>query len=138
MPCKPDSAERQVPLGGAATTLHMHSCETGGLTFAVAWADVTDAARVPQALADWRRAALAAIRVDPVLAEDPARQWTRAIPGAQEILGLKAQGSNHQGQVLRAQTLYFARGTQVFQAAMYGQDWKEDVADSFFDGLRLP
>ncbi|MCU0926082.1 MAG: hypothetical protein MUF44_08585 [Hydrogenophaga sp.] len=61
MPCKPESATRPVPLAGTPTELHMHSCKTGGLRFAVAWADVGSAAQVPVALAAWRSASLQAI-----------------------------------------------------------------------------
>lgn len=65
MPCKPESATRPVPLAGAGAApvvLHMHSCEAGGLRFAVAWADMGQPAQVPAALASWRGASLQAIR----------------------------------------------------------------------------
>ena len=40
LPCKPDKAQKVVPLGGQATTLSMLGCDADGVTFAVAVADV--------------------------------------------------------------------------------------------------
>lgn len=139
MPCKPESATRLVPLdGGAPTELHMHSCDTGGVTFAVAWAELGDAARVPAALAGWRRASLGAVRVDPARADDPASAWAAAVPGATQTLGLAAQGSDHQGRPVQVRAAHFARGTQVYQAAIYGPTLRDEVSSPFFDGLKLP
>lgn len=139
MPCKPESATRPVPLdGGAPVELHMHSCDTGGLTFTLAWAELGDAARVPGSLNGWRRASLGAVRVEPARADDPATRWPAAVPGAHQALGLTAQGSDHQGQPVQVRAVHFARGTQVYQAAVYGPTLRDDVTTAFFDGLKLP
>ncbi|MBT9466396.1 hypothetical protein [Hydrogenophaga sp.] len=138
MPCKPETADRTVPLGGAPTVLHMHSCKAGGLTFALAWADVPDAAAVPAALIDWQRAALAAIRVDPALQGDPSHRWAATVAGSTLAQGITAQGIDPQGQPVQSRAVYFARGSQVFQAAMYGAAPSDEVSSTFFDGLKLP
>lgn len=139
MPCKPESATRPVPLdGGVPTDLHMHSCDTGGLTFAVAWAEPGDAARVPRALEGWRRATLAAVQIDPARVDDPAIQWSAAVPGATQAAGLTATGRNHQGQPVQMRALHFARGTQVYQAAVYGPALGDEITGVFFEGLKLP
>ena len=137
LPCKPETAERTVPLGGVPTVLHMHSCKASGLTFAVAWANVSDGAAVPATLSDWQRASLAAIRVDPALHTDPAHRWTATVAGASLVQGITAQGTDPQGQPVQARVVYFARGAQVFQAAVYGAASNE-VSTTFFDGLKLP
>jgi hypothetical protein len=138
MPCKPDVAERPVPLGGDATALHMHSCETGGITFAVAWADVSEAGRAPQALALLRRASLAAIRVDPAQVDDPALQWTPIVPGAQAVHGLQVQGTQHGQQPVQMKAVHFSHGSRVYQAALYGPSLPGEPVTTFFEGLRLP
>ena len=139
MPCKPESATRPVPLdGGAPMDLHMHSCDTGGLTFAVAWAELGDAARMPGALNGWRRATLAAVQVDPAQADDPSTTWEAAVPGATQTVGLRAVGRNHQGQAVQVRAVHFARGTQVYQAAIYGPAPGDEIAAVFFEGLKLP
>lgn len=137
-PCKPEQAERAVPLGGAPTVLHMHSCDTGGVTFAVAWIEVANIDRVAPALAQWRLATLGAIRADASQADDPKHRWEGRVAGAQQSVGMRAQGYDHQGRALQAQVLYFSRGTQVYQAALYGARWTDEVGSSFFEGLRLP
>jgi len=138
MPCKPESAVRSVPLGGAPTTLHMQSCDAGGLTFAVAWAELDDAARVPEALAQWRGAALAAIRVEPGLAMDPKTQWPAKVRGAAATQGLAAQGSTHDNRPVQMRAVYFSLGSQIFQGALYGAQLPETEVSTFFEGLRLP
>jgi len=138
MPCKPESATRTVPLAGAPAELHMHSCETGGLRFAVAWADVGNAAQVPTALDAWRSASLQSIRAVPTPADDPAYGWTVSVAGAPAALGVSAQGQDPQGQPVQTRAAYFAQGTQVFQAAVYGAQLTDEAVDPFFAGLRLP
>jgi propanediol dehydratase small subunit len=138
MPCKPESAVRPVPLGGAPTTLHTHSCDTGGLTFAVAWAELPDAARAPEALGQWRGAALAAIRLDPALALDVQTQWDARVPGASTAQGLRAQGTTPDNRPVQMRAVYFARGSQIYQAAVYGTGLPDAEVITFFDGLRLP
>ncbi|WP_300650749.1 hypothetical protein [Hydrogenophaga sp.] len=137
LPCKAETAERTVPLGGASTLLHMHSCKAGGLTFALAWANAADAAAVPALLSDWQRASLAAIRVDPALSADPAYRWNATVAGASLAQGITARGTDPQGQPVQARAVYFARGAQVFQAAVYGAS-SDEVNTTFFDGLKLP
>ncbi|MDP1780696.1 MAG: hypothetical protein U1C47_25795 [Hydrogenophaga sp.] len=137
LPCKPETAERTVPLGGVPTVLHMHSCKASGLTFALAWANAPDAAAAPAMATDWQRASLAAIRVDPALHTDPAHQWKFSVAGASLSQGITAQGTDPQGQPVQARAVYFARGAQVFQAAIYGSA-SDEVSTAFFDGLKLP
>ena len=134
MPCKPETATRAVPMLGQPTDLHMYSCETGGLTFALAWAEIGDAARVGEALAQWQAASLAAIKVAP----DQATAWGPSIAGASLAQGVNAQGSNHQGQAWLTQAAYFAQGSKVYQAAIYGPKIPSEAQATFFEGLSLP
>lgn len=134
MPCKPETATRSVPMLGQPTELHMHSCETGGLTFAVAWAKLGDATRAGEALAQWQQAALASVRVAPGDAIDMPSTVARA----DEARGTKAQGSDHQGKALSTEAVYFAQGDWVYQAAVYGAKLPDQATTAFFDGLALP
>ena len=136
LPCKPETAERSVPLGGSPTVLHMHSCKAGGVTFALAWASVPNAAAVPATLSDWQRASLAAIRVDPAMHSDPAHHWNASVAGATQVQGISVQGTDPQGQPVQARVVYFARGAQVFQAAIYGAA-SDEVNSTFHEGLKL-
>jgi hypothetical protein len=138
MPCKPEHATRTVSLAGAGTEMHLHSCDTGGLSFALAWVDLGDPARVDAALAEWPGASLAALRLDPALAESPGTRWDFRLHGAPKALGLAAQGTGPQGQAVQTRAAYFARGSQVFQAAIYGPNLPAEVTTTFFEALQLP
>lgn len=137
MPCKPESATRPVPLGAAPTELHMHSCEAGGLRFAVAWSDVGDAAQVAPVLAAWRSASLQAMRVAPTPVDDPSTRWAVTVAGVSSVLGVSAQGRDPQAQPVQTRAAYFSQGTRVFQAAVYGAKLPDEAVDPFFGGLRL-
>lgn len=140
LPCKPEQAQRDVPLGGQPTALHMLSCQAGDLTFALAWADVGQPAAVAAALAAWRAASLQSLRTPEagVAAPDAATPaWAPSVPGADVVLGVQVQGLDHRQQPVTARSAYFARGQQVFQAAVYGQRLDAEAVDTFFSGLRL-
>ena len=47
------------------------------------------------------------------------------------------QDLDAQGQPVQTRAVYFARGTQVFQAAVYGPKLPDEPLDAFFAGLRL-
>lgn len=138
MPCKPDRAEREVPLGGPPAQMHMMSCDTGGLTFAVAWVDAGDAARAAPALAAWRRATLAAVRADPALADAAAAAWPAVLARADAVQGLAAQGTDHRGQAIAVRAVHAAQGSRLVHAAIYGPSIPPEAAATFFEGLQLP
>jgi hypothetical protein len=138
MPCKPEHATRTVPLAGAGTEMHLHSCDTGGLSFAIAWVELGDPARVDAALAQWTRASLASLRLGPEVGDAPDAGWTIQLPGAPNARGLAVEGTGPQGQAVQMRAAYFARGSQVFQAAIYGQSLPGEVVGTFFEGLQLP
>ena len=132
MPCKPDKAQKTVPLAGQPTELMLLSCDAGGATFAVAVADVKEAARVPATLAQWQSAALANIKATP---ETPVAYKLTGLSGGAAMV--KATGQRANGQVVSSQTAYFSHGSQVFQAVMYADKIAPDVADTFFSGLKF-
>lgn len=134
MPCKPDEARRDTPLGGTVTPLNMLSCEAGGATFALAWADLGQPERVPAALAQWRAASLASLKAAP----DASRSWTQSVAGAQLSEGMSVQGVRHDGTPTQARVLYLSRGSRVYQAAIYGPAIGQEESTTFFEGLALP
>lgn len=138
MPCKPDRAEREVPLGGLNATLHMLSCDTGGLTFAVAWVDAGDAARAALALQAWRRATLVAVHADPAMVDDPAAQWPAALAGSDNALGLQASGRDPRGEPVNVRALHASQGRWLVHAAIYGHAIEPEPAATFFEGMKWP
>lgn len=159
MPCKPERAERQVPLTEAGATLRLLSCETGGLTFALAWADVPADPGQPQvqaqALDNWQQAGWASLRLPPVAAVGTSASaptvptaptalpagwtaWAVDLPRAQHLRAWQGEGRNHQGQVVAARQLYFSHAGAVYQAAVYGPRIDTATVAPFFEALRLP
>lgn len=134
LPCKPDRGARVVPLGGRDVELNMTGCETGGAVFAVARADLQDAATVAAVLAQWRAATLANIGA--------ATSTEAALPGPiakvfPQVVRVSAKGLRQDGNPVQLQAVWFAQGAQVFHAALYADRITADMADSFFSGLKF-
>lgn len=132
MPCKPDQAKRIVPMAGQPTELNLLSCDAGGVTFAVAVADVKDTVKAEAALTQWQNATLANIKAPPSLGA------AFKLPGlASAGVLVKATGQRASGQAVTSQAAYFAQGSQVFQAVLYAEKIAPDVAETFFSGLKF-
>lgn len=139
LPCKPERAERQVPLNASGAQLRLASCEAGGLTFALAWADVGTSDGLPAVLDRWQQAGWAALRL-PAAADAPTgwTAWQAPLPRAQHLRGWQGTGTDHQGRAVSAWQLYFAQGTVVYQAAVYGPAIPSAQVAPFFEALQLP
>lgn len=134
-PCKPDQASRVVRMADRETTITMLGCEAGGAMFALAYADVKEAASADAALAQWRIATLATMRAQ-ASSEVPfvikgAGPWPQSVQ-------VQARGSRADGSPLAVQLVWFAAGTLVFQALVYADVAKPAESDTFFSGLRFP
>jgi hypothetical protein len=132
MPCKPESAQRPVSLGGQTVVLHMLSCDTAGLTFAVGAMRLGAGVSPADVLNDWRRATLASLKADPAA----ARLWAPVLPRGLSGQGWQADGLRHDGTPVHAHVLGLAHGAEVFQLAVYGSASPEVLA-SALEGMRL-
>ncbi len=138
IPCKPDRAQREVPLVGQNVILHMHSCDAGGQTFAIAWLELPADADGSAVLAGWRQATLATLRLGAQSVGDPALVWPARVPGAESVQGLGASGQRPDGAPVQVQAAYFVHGRRAYQAAVYGPTIPPEAAANFFEALRLP
>ena len=136
LPCKPDKAERAVPLGGQPTLLRMLGCDAGGATFAVAVADVGDAAQAAPVLARWQELTLANMLAAPGSGQPLALKIPGASAGA-PVTRVLAQGRRADGSAVSGQAAYFAQGAQVFQVVLYAPQIAPEVAETFFSSLKL-
>lgn len=134
LPCKPDKAEKVVPLGGRPTTLRLLGCDAGGATFAVAVADLGDAAQISNVLTQWQSLTLANMKAGPPQVTPLIVKG--AAPSPAPVL-VKAQGQRADGTAVSGQAVYFAQGTQVFQAVVYAGKLAPDVAETYFSSLSL-
>ncbi|WP_298932720.1 hypothetical protein [uncultured Ramlibacter sp.] len=134
LPCKPDKATRQVPMAGRQVDLHVLGCEAGGATFAVLYADIGEAGRAGEALAQWKQATLANMRATGV------REQPFLPPGGfalREAVQVVASGQRADGSKVESHAAYAARGSQVVQAVIYSDALKPEMAAGFLAGLRL-
>lgn len=111
-PAKPATFARSVDLDGLQVEMTMTAAEVDGVTFAVGSANAPDGARAQAALPAMRRALLRNIGKD----DDAAP----AAPAAQDVLQVDATGSSN-GQPVRLQGRFVARGVRVFQVIVLGK-----------------
>ena len=136
LPCKPDKALKEVPLGGQSTPLSMLGCDAGGATFAVAVAELGNAADAAPVLALWNDLTLANMKAAP----DSGQLLVQTIPGASAfvpVVRVQAHGQRGDGAAVSGQAVYFAQGSQVFQVVMYAPKIAPDVAETFFSSLKF-
>ncbi len=141
LPCKPDHAERSVPLGGEPTTLVVNGCDAGGATFALMSTKVVAGRAPDELLAGWQQATLTNMRAT----SEPQRQPFHPPNGlplahAQRLV---AQGQQADGRAVVAQAVWSARaaeggGTELLHAVMYAPAAQPEVADAFFAGIKWP
>jgi hypothetical protein len=139
LPCKPDKAERVVPLTPEGSTLVLWSCDAGDLSFALAWARLPPAASAEVVLERWRLAGWASLGWPVAPGAPPPSAWRPMplqLPLAQGLQAWQGPGQDHQGRQIEARQAYFAHAGVVYQAAVYGPRWSPE-AQAFFDALSL-
>lgn len=133
MPCKPVTANKTVQMAGQTAELVLLSCDAGGVTFAVAAANVTDASKAQAAMNQWRVATLANMKAAST-APGASLKLAGALNNTQVA---KAVGQRSSGQAVTSHAAYFAQGSQVYQAVLYGDAITLDVVDTFFSSLKF-
>ena len=134
LPCRPASHARDVVLAGAPARLTLYACNTSGMTWALAYADLDDPGRVRLALRELRAAAATNLGAGP----DRPLDWRMAgaTPHA-ESGRFELQGRLPAGKAVREQVAVYARGTTVYQATVVGETLDPEAVEVFFSGLRL-
>lgn len=135
LPCKPDQATREVPMAGRRVELTVLSCEAGGATFALLFADIGEPARLGEVLAQWNTATLANLRSSKGQATPFRPPGALDLPQSQQVV---AAGQRPDGSPVESHAAYFAQGSRVFQAVIYAGRLRPEAADGFFTGLRFP
>ncbi len=135
LPCKPDTAQRTVRLGGHAVVLNMAGCEAGDGVFAISHTVVPSAAQVSEVLAAWRAATLANMRSSGA-SEHPLRLASGTPPGSHAML-LHATGQRADGNAVQAQLAWFAAGQDVFHIAVYARQVSPEMAETLFTQARV-
>jgi hypothetical protein len=134
LPCKPDKASRQVPMAGRQVDLQVLGCEAGGATFAIMFADIGDAGRSGEVLAQWKQATLSNMRAVAGQERPFLPPGAIALPQSRQVV---ASGRRGDGSKVEGHAAYFARGSHVFQAVIYTDQLKPESAEPFFSGLKF-
>lgn len=136
LPCKPDRATRNLPLGAESVAVDMAGCEAGGATFAVAHATAGSAAQAESWMRAWRAATR--IQLDGAALTETAAVLPRAA-ASPAVARLDAQGAD---PAKAAHVLWFARqrvdGMALYQATVLGTPSSAEALATFFEGLRIP
>lgn len=135
LPCKPDQAQKTVPLGGAATELTMLGCDAGGATFAVATADIGNEGKAADVLAQWQSLTLANMKAAAGYQLVPIKVGGAALTPPPVLV--KALGKRADGTAVSGQAAYFAKGSRVFQVVMYAGKAAPDTSETFFSSLKF-
>ena len=134
MPCKPSLQQRKVQLAGHAVVLSLHACTADDQTWALAFADFADPARIGPALSELR--ASAAANLDASQVEGLPLKVSGATPNpASERVALKGRLPN--GKAVQEQVAVFAYGTRVYQATVIGATVSAEAAENFLTSLRV-
>jgi hypothetical protein len=129
-PCKPDKADHSTQFApGRPIVLHAVGCQAGGASFVVLYGDIGAAGDLAAALVQWKKASQATIHSTGV-SEQP---WHPA--GALDLAPSSMTRSD--AGALQSQSGYFARGTSLFQVAVYAPKLKPEMTEPFFAGLRF-
>jgi len=134
MPCRPASHARELALAGARIKLTLHACQAAGSTWAVAWADVGDPARVGASLQELRQSVLANLG-----GGSPAALPQQVSGGTPSPQGgvFEVAGRLPDGQAVRGRLALAALGTRVLQFTALGPQPDAAALDTFTQSLRL-
>jgi hypothetical protein len=134
-PCRPASHAREVMLAGSRVTLTLHACSAGDTTWALAFAELGDPARIGPAPEELLAAAVAN------LSAGAARPLALKVDGATphpHAQRVAFEGRLPDGRAMQEQVAVFTKGTRIFQATALGPRLPEEGMEVFFGGLRTP
>jgi hypothetical protein len=134
-PCRPDRQARSVVLAGEKARMEMLACHADGATFAIAFVDVTDPARVGTVLADLRATAVA--NLQGTAPEVQPLQVKGMTPNPQAAR-ISVAGALPDGAPVQAHAAFFTRGLRIYQATVIGAKPTAFVVDAFVSGLNFP
>ena len=133
-PCRPLAQTRPLVLAGTMVDFELRSCQAGGLTFALASADLRDPYKTGAALDE--------------LAAGMQRGWQTSVtqPKIQAVGGVtphpqagrwRFRGTRADGQPVFGDVSVFALGTRVVRVTVTGERVDADPIETFQAGIRI-
>jgi hypothetical protein len=139
LPCKPDQASRDVTLRveqqEVTVALQLQGCEASGMQFTFGHMTVPEGMKSSTAMAAWRLASLAPLK----LTDDPQQQGNWQLQGA--LVDPQPTKTRVITNKHHAQFVWFAHGQNIYQAAVYGNPLDKglpEAAETYFSGIKLP
>lgn len=133
-PCKPAGHARQVRLGPQTVEMELHACTADAATWAVAFAELGDPARVGPALSELRDAAAVNLSASGLQPRELRVEGATPNPASQRV---QWQGRLPDGRAVSGQSAVFAKGTRVFQASVVADKPAAEAMETFFANLRF-
>jgi hypothetical protein len=137
-PCKPEAAERRLPLGEKEILVKMLVCDAEDAVFTLAYTELKPDLNPGDLLDLWRKATLSQIKAKTPTSVPFTLKGTLSLPQSSRLI---AQGTKPDGRPLAVHASWFAVGSVVFQAAVYFNDESakanSTVAEIFFSGLKI-
>lgn len=133
-PCKPEQSARRVALAAKDVTMAMLTCDAGHATFTLAMAETNDASSTGAVLRQWKSATLGNMQAVTSSERLFVLKGSSGLPPPVQVL---ASGTRPDGTALTLQAVWFAAGSQVFQAAVVANAANPAVVETYFAGLRL-
>lgn len=143
LPCKPETAVREVPLlgpGQPAVELSMLSCDVGDQTFAWGAVRLPDGATTAAAMEAWRRAGWISLQQTVPADQLAPAGWQRTVAqvpgggGAERWMGV---GRNHRGDTINVHVQWAHAQGWLHQVALYGGAPTPDTVSTLFESLDL-
>jgi hypothetical protein len=132
LPCKPDTAQRQLTINGQVVAMKMAGCEAGGALYAISHTRSTvDAAAGLQGA--WAEATLANLQ-----ARAQAGQTLTGVKGdVGKTVRMEASGRRPDGAEVQARLAWIISGGDVFHLAVYADQLPPDANDTFFSDIKI-
>ena len=132
LPCKPDRAQRTVPLAGAELPMEMAGCEADGALFAASHIRAATPEQVPAVLEAWRAASFANMRAD-----KPVQMPSASPAGGVNPQQWSARGQRASGEPVQARLEWWVSGPDIFHVAVYAEKLRDDHTDTLFNQAKI-
>lgn len=132
-PCKPEQTTRQLALSARDVQMTMLGCEAGSATFTLLYADTQDASAANALLGTWRQSTLGNVRAQAAQARPYSLD---GVGNPASAVSVTTSGKRQDGSAMALHGLWFAQGSQVFQATVTSDAANPVAADTFFAGFK--
>ena len=136
LPCKPEQAERKVPLGEQTAPLQMKGCEAQDMQFTWSQLELPSHAQPQRVLDAWQQASLASFGADTEQAKQVqvlTLKGADAEPAATQLVARSTSGQ-------QAHFIWWLRGNRAYQLAIYSNRdaIPKGVIQNLMEGIELP